>query len=489
MGPLLQGLEQLKMAKIEEYKAKVEVKKFAALPPPTAAAAASSAPASASSAPKPRAPARKPAGGGARVVKPPSAINNNNNYSSAESLDMPDPPAPKFSSKPGTATTNRFGAVKSRLDTGNARGGSAGDAASAASTGKSSSSSTLRRPGASGISRLGAKPASASVPSLKKAAAGGGGGGEDPASSALMLPSRAAKEQRLADERSLKVLKWNFSTPREEFYVQLREQMEAAGWAPALVAQCFHADFKFHIKAIDSMSAFFGRASAEPVTSECLLANVDLVLKWAALRFFDTNPSVIMKALDLLRLIFAHLEAVGYSMSNIEANSFLPYLVTKSGDAKDVVRAKVRDLLHTIRSVYAPAKIFAHLMDGLSSKNARQRTTCLEEIAGLIESEGMAIFSASPISGPGSARGGGGGGGGASGGGGAGSAELKDIAKCVSERDTSVRNAALACIVKVYQYRGEDVYKLVGALSDKDMSLIEERIKRVPKSALKMGKW
>lgn len=421
MGPLLLGLEALKAAKIEEYKAKVEVKKFAAMPPPHATAAPPSAKA------KP-ALTRKP-----RAIKPPSA------GSSAESLDMADPPAPKL--KP-----SRFGAVKSKLDT-------------ASSAANSFKGVTLRRPATTTAGSRIAKPSA----STQKSAS-------PEESTALMQPLKTAKEQRLADERSLKVLKWNFTTPREEFYAQLREQMEAAAWAPALVAQCFHADFKHHIKAIDAMNAFFS-SKAKANDNDLLVANLDLILKWTALRFFDTNPSVIMKALDLLKLLFSQLASSGYAMSDSEANAFLPYLVRKSGDAKDVVRGKVKDILLTCRAIYPPAKIFSHLMDGLSSKNARQRSTCLEEIAALIESEGMTVFGA-----PG-------------GGGRAGGGELKDIAKCVSERDTSVRNGALACIVKVYQYKGEDVYKLVGTLNDKDMSLIEERIKRVPKSALKMGKF
>ena len=59
---------------------------------------------------------------------------------------------------------------------------------------------------------------------------------------------------------------------------------------------------------------------------------------------------------------------------------------------------------------------------------------------------------------------------------------LKDIAKFLSERDNGVRNGALSCIVQVYFYEGEKVYKMVGNLNDKETSLIEERIKRAAKS-------
>jgi len=51
----------------------------------------------------------------------------------------------------------------------------------------------------------------------------------------------------------LQVLKWNFSAPRPEFIDQLRQQMEPT-FNKTLVDQMLHIDFKFHIKAIDTLS-------------------------------------------------------------------------------------------------------------------------------------------------------------------------------------------------------------------------------------------
>lgn len=62
------------------------------------------------------------------------------------------------------------------------------------------------------------------------------------------------KSQRVNDEVKLKVLKWNFSVPRDEFVDQLKEQMNVAGVNKSLMTNMFHMDFKFHIKAIDSLT-------------------------------------------------------------------------------------------------------------------------------------------------------------------------------------------------------------------------------------------
>ena len=59
---------------------------------------------------------------------------------------------------------------------------------------------------------------------------------------------------------------------------------------------------------------------------------------------------------------------------------------------------------------------------------------------------------------------------------------LKEIARQIADRDNSVRNAALNCVVQTYFLEGEKVYKFVGQLADKDMSLLEERIKRSAKT-------
>jgi cytoskeleton-associated protein 5 len=67
------------------------------------------------------------------------------------------------------------------------------------------------------------------------------------------LKVNTLKDQRFKDEKNLKVLKWNFGTPRGEFLDQLRGQMEPS-FNRTLVDQLFHADFKNHIKAIDTLA-------------------------------------------------------------------------------------------------------------------------------------------------------------------------------------------------------------------------------------------
>lgn len=66
-----------------------------------------------------------------------------------------------------------------------------------------------------------------------------------------------------------------------------------------------------------------------------LISNLDLILKWMTLRFFDTNPSVLLKGLDYLQHIFDILIAQKYTLHDTEASSFVPYLVTKVSNYKN----------------------------------------------------------------------------------------------------------------------------------------------------------
>ncbi|OXU27451.1 hypothetical protein TSAR_002490 [Trichomalopsis sarcophagae] len=275
---------------------------------------------------------------------------------------------------------------------------------------------------------------------------------DDDIDTSPLLAVNNMKHQRSIDEQKLKILKWNFTTPREEFVDLLKELMSTANVNKTLMANMFHSDFRYHLKAIESLTEDL------PGNSKALVSNLDLILKWLTLRFFDTNPSVLLKGLDYLQTVFNFLIEDHYHMLENEAASFIPYLIIKIGDPKDAVRNGVKALFKQIAMVYPVSKLFSYVMEGLKSKNARQRTECLDQLGALIESYGVTVCQPSP------------------------SAALKEVAKQIADRDNSVRNAALNCIVQAYFLEGERVYKLVGQISEKDQSLLDERIKRAAKN-------
>ncbi|KAJ8966867.1 hypothetical protein NQ314_003261 [Rhamnusium bicolor] len=281
---------------------------------------------------------------------------------------------------------------------------------------------------------------------------------DDDVDTSPLLVINNLKHQRTIDESKLKVLKWNFTQPREEFVDLLKDQMTTANVNKTLMSNMFHSDFRYHIKAIESLNEDLAD------NGQALISNLDLILKWLTLRFFDTNPSVLLKGLEYLHSVFNMLIETEYHMLENEASSFMPYLVQKIGDPKDSVRNGVKALLNLISRVYPVSKLFTYVMEGVKSKNARQRAECLEVMGSIIEDFGITVCMPSPA------------------------ACLKEVAKQISDRDNSVRNAALNCVVQAYNIVGEKVYKMVGNISDKDMSLLEERIKRSSRKTISKPK-
>lgn len=120
------------------------------------------------------------------------------------------------------------------------------------------------------------------------------------------------------------------------------------------------------------------------------------MLKWLSLRFYDTNPSVLLRGLDYLNFVFQMLVENSYVLTDNEGSSFIPHLLTKIGDPKDAVRNGVRNLLRQICLVFPFSKVFVYLMDALKSKNARQRTECLDELGYLIETYNLTVCQPTP---------------------------------------------------------------------------------------------
>ncbi|XP_017847656.1 protein mini spindles isoform X3 [Drosophila busckii] len=310
----------------------------------------------------------------------------------------------------------------------------------------------VRSGGGAGAAQRQVANKAASAGADKAAAAASARKKDEDIDTSPLLAVNGIKNQRLIDEQKMRVLKWTFTTPRDEFTDLLRDQMTTANVNKALMANMFHDDFRYHLKVIEQLSEDL------PNNSKALICNLDLILKWLTLRFYDTNPSVLIKGLEYLGQVFQMLVGIEYMMAENEGSSFVPHLLLKIGDPKDTVRNGVRRVLRQINLLYPFTKVFSYVMDGLKSKNARQRTECLDELNYLIENYGLNICQPSQ------------------------QVALKEIARQISDRDNSVRNAALNCIVTGFFLAGEKIYKLIGQLSEKDLSMLDERIKRAKKT-------
>ncbi|KAI8910955.1 armadillo-type protein [Gorgonomyces haynaldii] len=264
-----------------------------------------------------------------------------------------------------------------------------------------------------------------------------------------------AKESRASMDKGLN--KWAFETPRKELVDLLQEQCQGH-LNPSVIALLFSTDhykekdFMAGLKILDDFMIEFGLE--KQVFQQRCVSVCDLLFKYLTIRFFDTNTSLLLKCVEFLEHYLNVLDEAGYLLSEYEASCFLPFFIAKVGDPKESMRLKLRGVLKQLARVYPVSKLFVHLLKGLDSKNSRTRTECLEELASLMQRNGLTAFSPSKA--------------------------LPLIAAQMGDRDASVRNACLTAITQAYFLLGDEAFKYMSHLAEKDVAMIQERIKRLP---------
>ena len=279
------------------------------------------------------------------------------------------------------------------------------------------------------------------------------------------LISGDVKAKALREKREGKAANWIAAdgAPRPELVEVLRQQCDgqlSRGITDSMFSKS-HSSEKDFYAALTLLSDFissptfaeeqYGLSPEE--TIERIIANSDLIFKYVSIRLTDNNTSLSLKCLDILEHLVALLSTQQYHMSDYEAVCILPCLTAKFGDAKVAFRDRIREIFRKMTFIFPPSKLLtSYLENGLPSKNARVRTECLSEVGYLFSKNGLQVCSPSRT--------------------------LPVIAKQISDRDANVRTAALSAIGEAYKIIGDEVYKLVGALPGKEMSMLEERLKR-----------
>ena len=97
------------------------------------------------------------------------------------------------------------------------------------------------------------------------------------------------------------------------------------------------------------------------------------------------------------------------------------------GDPKDQVRTSIRTMFKRLRQVYPVSKLCPLIMEGIKSKNSKQRTECLDDIGNMIRDYGINVLQPSPAT------------------------SMKEMAKQIAEKDSKVRDAIIALIEAYFQ--------------------------------------
>eukprot|EP00124_Ichthyophonus_hoferi_P003158 Ihof_evm3s259 gene=Ihof_evmTU3s259 len=276
-----------------------------------------------------------------------------------------------------------------------------------------------------------------------------------PEASDRALLMNDGKRMRMENGRRTK---WEVDGPRDDLVPLLKQEM--IGCIGKMVyTQLWSGDFRQVQGVLEALSACMMADSPGgglAVTREEVEANSDLLLKYISLRLFDNNTTIILKCVEFLLNLFSMLgEDRAYSISDYEVSLIFPALLARVGD-KDMIRREVRRLWVPLTNIYSPSKLFAQLLEGLKSKNARTRKECVEELGALVEKYGINVCQ------PTTAK------------------VLQVIANIgLADRDTAVRSATLATIVKFCNIIGSArLWAMVGNLPAREMALLAEHIER-----------
>ncbi|CAI5931170.1 unnamed protein product [Closterium sp. NIES-64] len=252
------------------------------------------------------------------------------------------------------------------------------------------------------------------------------------------------KEERDRSPRGIKV---KYEDPRPEQLQELEADV-AKIFREDLVQRMFSKDFKQH--AMEQQPHEFIEAMEQQPHE--FMEVLDLLLRWFVLRIAEANTTSLLRALDFLTDLVQVLTIEGYILTEYEANILLPCLVEKSGHNIANIREKMRELMRSLPLVFPATRVFQAVVEGLRSKNNRTRIECVEHMEAMLERHGIETMGSSRV-------------------------PLVTVAALTTERDTELRKAALSMLASVYVVLGDDIWRLLGKLTDAQRGLIEDKLK------------
>ncbi|KAH9001055.1 ARM repeat-containing protein [Lactarius akahatsu] len=253
-------------------------------------------------------------------------------------------------------------------------------------------------------------------------------------------------------------------TTRKELADLLQHQMEPNA-SRDLIANLFSQDHNAvndHVNGLTMLCDFFsdlqsggeGLGLTEDDARTIGMANSDLALKYVSIKVHEPQSNLVAKCLDVVDAVLAFLRNIECQLTDTEAMCFIPTLVHKFGDAREPVRVRVQQIFQILPKVYAYSRIFQLVLDhGLKSKVAKTRQLSLDEMGGILKRSGMGACHPTK--------------------------DCPVIASMISDKDPTVRKSALSALSEVYLFEGEKVWSLVGPMSPKDKTQLEERLRRV----------
>lgn len=111
--------------------------------------------------------------------------------------------------------------------------------------------------------------------------------------------------------------------------------------------------------------------AALPELCEEMGSVLDLLLRWAVLRFLEERQQAVVRVQAFTADLLTALQERGYQATDNEANVFLPCLCERVGHNQERVRGGFVRLLTLFRGIYSPHRFIVFLLE-VRAKARRQ---------------------------------------------------------------------------------------------------------------------
>lgn len=209
--------------------------------------------------------------------------------------------------------------------------------------------------------------------------------------------------------------------------------------------------FKMHVDAIEMVATEL-EDNPDSFSSVC-----DILFRWAACRIEDgkTPPTVLIKLAGFVSLMCEVLMSSGVKLSDYEASTILPPIVEKVGSNREAVCSAMQSAILSVNDI-VENDILLILYTSCFRKpmSVRSHSEISKEICRLIEER--------CTTGMGVPRG-----------------VLPAIGKIAGGNDDGAGRAAAACLERAHEFFGDDLWALVGELTNEEASLLDDRLTSV----------
>lgn len=209
--------------------------------------------------------------------------------------------------------------------------------------------------------------------------------------------------------------------------------------------------FRMHVEAIGLV-----REQLEQ-NPDSLLSCADVLLRWAACRIEDskTPPTVLVKLASFVSTMCEVLMSSDVKLGEYEASAILPPIIAKSGSNRASVRDAMRSASLSVSDIIDDEVRIVLLTSCLRQpESTRANTEISEEICRLIDKRCNA-------------------------GAGIPMGVLPTIGRIAGGEDDIAGKAAATCLERAHEYFGDDLWPLVGELTNEQAAFLDDRLTNV----------